>query len=392
MYIKKSVLVTCSILLIIVTAVLTVGVVNPFGFTNVAEFIKFSYVARLTESTYYEDISPTEYMNLALTGLAAAPGDPYTRYLFDQDAQEYAEDLSGSYQGIGLYIENDTEDNTVTVISAIAGTPAEEAGLVTGDKILKIEGEPITGEQITEASSKMRGLAGSTVKIEVLKAATGETVELEVERRNIKLQSVTSQMVTDKIGRLSISQFIVGTSSEFNTKYSELVAQGMEALVLDLRNNPGGYLEEAVKIANDFIDDGNVIVYTLDKRGQRENYNATGQALEMPIVILTNGGSASASEVVSGALKDYDIATLIGEKTYGKGIVQSVYQIGKDSMLSVTSAKYYTPNGVCIHGEGIAPDIEVPMELEKYAKLSQLSFEEDDQLKAAVDYLNQKGF
>lgn len=389
MYIKKSVLVTCAVVLVLATAFLAIGAVNPFGFTNLGELIRFSYVARLTESQYYEDVAPEDYTDMALLGLTAATGDPYTRYIFGEEAEAYTEELEGNYQGVGLYIEADTSDNTIRVVSAIAGTPAEEAGLVTGDKILKINDVPFTGEQLNDASSEMRGMEGTEVTLEVRKADTGETVTLTLQRREIKLETVTSGMLTENIGRISISQFVEGTSDDFAKQYGELKVQGMTKMVLDLRNNPGGYLDEAVKIANTFIDDGEIIVYTMDKYGRRQNYTATGAGEEMQIVILTNGGTASASEVFSGALKDYGIAVLMGEKTYGKGIVQNVIPIGDDSVLSVTCARYYTPNGVCIHGEGLQPDQEVPMDLSKYSSLTKLTPEEDEQLSAAIAYLQE---
>ncbi|MEG2583316.1 MAG: S41 family peptidase [Oscillospiraceae bacterium] len=390
MYIKKSVLVVCSILLIITTSFLTIGAVNPFGFSNFDDFMKFSYVSKLTADFYYEDIDPAEYMNMALLGMSAAPKDPYTRYFYGEEASAYSEELSGTYHGIGLYIENCTTDNTVRVVSAISGTPAEAAGIVTGDKILKIAGEPITGEQLNEASKKMRGAAGSKISIEVLKVTTGETVTLDVERKEIKQNSVTGTMVTDSIGRLNISQFLEGTSEEFNAAFQDLKTKGMKSLIIDLRNNPGGFLDDAVEISDIFIEKDKTIVYTMDKSKHRENYDATEGAENIPIVILTNGGSASASEVLAGALKDYGKATLVGEKTYGKGIIQSVFPIGDEGMLSVTVAKYYTPNGVCIHGEGLIPDIVVPMAMEKYAKLSTLAPEQDEQLQAAIVQLNKK--
>ena len=388
MYIKKSVLVIGAIILILVTAVLTIGAVNPFGFTAIGDLIHFTYVSRLIDHSYYEDVDSDTYMNTALQGIAAATGDPYTGYLWGDEAEAYMETLEGNYQGIGIYIENNTEDNTVTVVSAIAGTPAEEAGITTGDKILKIDGESYTGQQINEAANRMRGTEGSEVVVTVLRSATGVTEDLTLTRKAIEIPNVTSGMITDCIGKIYISQFTEDASQKFAEAYQKLTDQGMTKLIMDLRNNPGGLVDEAAKIANMFVEDGNVLVYTLDKSGNRVDYPATGEAAKIPIVILTNGGSASASEILTGALKDYGIAYQIGEKTYGKGIVQGVYDLGKDRILSVTTARYYTPKGVCIHEKGIAPDMELPMDAEKYMRLSALAPEEDEQLKAAVDYLS----
>lgn len=388
MYIKKSVLVIGAIILILVTAVLTIGAVNPFGFTAIGDLIHFTYVSRLIDHSYYEDVDSDTYMNTALQGIAAATGDPYTGYLWGDEAEAYMETLEGNYQGIGIYIENNTEDNTITVVSAIAGTPAEEAGITTGDKILKIDGESYTGQQINEAANRMRGTEGSEVVVTVLRSATGMTEDLTLTRKAIEIPNVTSGMITDCIGKIYISQFTEDASQKFAEAYQKLTDQGMTKLIIDLRNNPGGLVDEAAKIANMFVEDGNVLVYTLDKSGNRVDYPATGEAAKIPIVILTNGGSASASEILTGALKGYGIAYQIGEKTYGKGIVQGVYDLGKDRILSVTTARYYTPKGVCIHGKGIAPDMELSMDAEKYMRLSALAPEDDEQLKAAVDYLS----
>ena len=388
MYIKKSVLVIGAILLILVTAFLTIGAINPFGFAAFGDLLRFTYVSRLIEHNYYQDVDSETYSNTALQGVAAATGDPYTGYLWGDEADAYMENLEGNYQGVGLYIENNTEDNSVTVVSAIAGTPAEAAGITTGDKILKIDGETYTGQQLNEAANRMRGIEGSEVTLTVMRAAAQKTEELTLTRREIEIQNVSGSMVTDSIGRIMITQFTDGTSEKFAKSYQELQNQGMKKLVIDLRNNPGGLVDEAAKVANMFVEDGKVIVYTMDKAGDRVDYPATGDAARIPIVILTNGGSASASEILTGALKDYQIGYQIGEKTYGKGIVQGVYNLGKDSILSVTVARYYTPNGVCIHGEGITPDEVVAMDSQKYSRLTSLAPEEDDQLQAAVAYLS----
>ena len=386
MYIKKSVLITCSIILILVTAIVAIGAVNPFGFTHFGELIKFGYVSRLIDENYYEDVDSKTYMNTALQGMAAATGDAYTGYLWGDYAQEYMEDMTGNYVGVGLYIENHLEDDTVTIVSAIPGTPAEEAGLATDDKILKIDGVNYTGMQLNEASAAMKGIAGTQVVLTVQKADTGEIKELTLIRRQVDVQYVTAGMLTGNVGKIQITQFTEKVSQQFAAALQDLKTQGMTALVLDLRNNPGGIVDEAVAIADQFIDQKTTIVYTQDKYGHKTNYDASGKGTKFPMVILTNGGSASASEILAGALKDLDLATLVGEKTYGKGIVQSVYDIEGD-ILSVTSAKYYLPNGECIHQQGIEPNITLPMEAEKYARLSTLPMDQDIQVQKALEIL-----
>ena len=265
---------------------------------------------------------------------------------------------------------------------------AEKVGLVSGDKILKVAGVSYTGEQINEAVRNMKGQTGTTVDIEVLKAESGETVSLTVERQHINVKTVKSKIIDGtNIGYISISQFIESTGDDFNKALSKLTSDGAKSLVLDLRNNPGGYIEAAVDVASNFVKSGEDVVYTLDKKGNREDYKSNGKQYYIPVTVLINQGSASASEIVTGALKDYGLAHVIGEKSYGKGIVQSVFGLS-DGIVSVTIARYYTPNGTCIHKLGIEPDETVPMELNKYANLDNLTLEEDEQLSAAVNYLN----
>lgn len=386
MYIKKSVLIVSAIVLIIATATLTIGIVNPFGFTAWGEFFQFSVISRLIQGKYYEDVDKETIANTAIEGVAVATGDPYTRYLWGESAKEYMEDIAGNYCGIGIYIENDANDNTISIVSPIAGTPAEEAGLVTGDKILAVNGTSFTGQEINDAVAQMRGEEGTAVTITVLRKSTGETEDIELTRKEIEIPSVESEMLTDTVACIRITQFTTNTSDLFLEAYTKHQNEGMKKLILDLRNNPGGLMMEAAEIANMFIEDEKVIVYTLDKDENRVNYPATGPAESIPMVVLTNQGSASASEVLTGALKDYDIAHHIGEKTYGKGVVQGVYETGKDSVLSVTIARYYTPNGVCIHGDGIEPDEVVSMDVEKYVRLSELALNEDEQMQRALAY------
>lgn len=388
MYIKKSVLITFTVILIVVTAVVSVGTVNPFGFTHFGEFIKFNYVSRLISENFYKDIDAKTYMNTALQGMAAATGDMYTGYMWGDIAKEYTENITGNYVGVGLYIENCPDDNTVTVVSAISGTPAEKAGISTGDKILKIDGADFSGAQLNEAASAMKGIADTNVTLTVKKAGTEEIQELTLTRRQIDIEYVTSAMLTDTIGKIQISQFAQHVSLQFSAALQSLKEQGMKSLIVDLRNNPGGIVDEAVAIAENFIDKETTVVYTEDKYGHRTDYTANGSGSPVPMVILTNGGSASASEILAGALKDMNIADLVGEKTYGKGIVQSVFDIDGD-VLSVTSARYFLPNGECIHEHGIEPNITVPMEPEKYAHISSLPAEQDIQLQKALEMLSE---
>lgn len=387
MYIKKRIIIIWSAVLIVAASAFTIAAINPFGISNIDDFLRFTQIGKLIRSEYYEDVSGVDYANGAIAGFAYASGDNYTGYLYGDTAKEYLEDSTGAYDGIGVSITADEEDNTIEIVSVMQGTPAEAAGLKVGDKILKIDGAQYNGEQIDEASRVMRGLDGTTVEIEVRRASTDVVETMTVERKHIETDSVTSKMLDENIGYIAISQFIDKTDDDFKAEFDALKAEGMTSLVLDLRNNPGGYVESAVAIASNFVESGKTVAYTLNKAGDRVDYTAEGDTTEIPIAILINGNSASASELLTGCLKDYGLAYVIGEQSFGKGIVQSVYTFSNESVLSVTTDRYYTPNGVCIHGSGISPDEVIPIDEEKYARINSLTIDEDEQLLAAVNHL-----
>ena len=392
MYIKKSELICGAVAIMLMTAIITFCVLNPFGIENSLGFLKFFYMSRMVEAMYYEEIDRAEAAEMAIAGVAASTGDPDTMYLWGDVAEQYMEELGGNYCGVGLYIEWDMEEDLISVVSAIAGGPAEAAGITTGDKILKIDGQSYAGSQLSEASSYMKGEVGTEVVLTIRSAVDNKERDITLVRSEITIENVTSEMIGGDIGYISMTQFTENVSDHFAEKYHNLQEDGAKSLIIDLRNNPGGLLDEAVKTAEIFVPNGEIVTYTLDKYENCNEFFSDGisdKKPDMPIVVLMNEGSASASEVLSGALRDYEIATIVGEKSYGKGIVQSAMSMG-DSMLSVTIARYYTPNGVCIHGEGIEPDIKVEMDPEKSARLSSLEMPDDEQLQAAIDFINKQ--
>ncbi|MBQ3573706.1 MAG: S41 family peptidase [Clostridia bacterium] len=393
MYIKKSRLVLGICAIVIITAIITVGSLNPFGIANLGNFLKLSYASKLLNILYYEDVDLENASQMAIAGVAASTGDPYTGYIWGDDAIEYLEDVEGNYCGVGLYIEWDIEENLISVVSAIAGGPAEVAGIGTGDKILKLDGTPYSGEEMSEAATYMRGEEGTEVVLTIRSAIDGKERDVTLVRSAIEIESVSGKMLGDSIGYISMTQFTENASAKLAAECARLKESGMNALILDLRNNPGGLLDEAVAAASLFVPEGDVITYTLDKFETREEYLSEGvpedAKVNIPIAVLINQGSASASEVLTGALRDYELATVIGQKSYGKGVVQSVLGVG-DGLMTITVARYYSPNGICIHGEGIEPDILVEMDPEKSARLTSLEPTEDEQLLAAVEYLNKR--
>ena len=387
MYIKKSVLVVCSIVLVLAVAVGTVMVVNPFGPFDFADFLKLNTGVAVLRKNFYESVDGKKIVDGALLGASYSMEDPYTVYMDTDTAKSFMESVdSDDYSGVGLYITNDTEDNRVTVVAPLSDTPAEKAGIVSGDKILEINGTAVSGENIDSVAADLKGGEGTEVKLKVLKKASGETLDITLTRATIKRETVSSKMVNSNTGYIQITQFGVNTYEEFSQQFNSLVDKGMKQLVIDLRNNPGGYVEVAVQIADTFIDDGE-IVYTLDKNNKKRDYKAEKGAVRLPISIITNGGSASASEILTGALKDHGLAKSVGEKTFGKGVTQIPYQFSDGSIMKITDSRYYTPNGICIDKEGIQPDVEVKMSDENYANISGLSYQEDEQLQMAVEVL-----
>lgn len=391
MYIKKRYLIICSVVLIILTAFGTVAFINPFGVKGMADFLKLNMGISLVKDYFYEELKASEIVDGALAGAAYSANDPYTGYMSTEVAEDYMENIdSDDYTGVGLYISNNMEDNTITVISPLSESPGEKAGIVSGDKILAVNGELVYGEEIDAVAEKMKGKEGTEVTLTILKKSSGETVDITLTRALIKRETVEKKMLDDKIGYIQIVQFGLNTYDEFAESFNKLVDDGMEKVIIDLRNNPGGYMDVAINIADVFIKEG-TIVYTMDREGKKEMFDATEGGIDIPIVIVTNGGSASASEVLTGALKDNSKAVLVGEKTFGKGVTQIPFKLFDNSLMKVTNSRYYTPSGKCIDKEGIMPDYEVKMSEEKYAGLSELSLREDEQLLKAIEVLKAQG-
>ena len=390
MYIKKSVLAVCAVVLVIATAVGTVMAVNPFGVLGFGDFFKFNTGVAVLKRYFYKDLDNNDLVDGALTGLAYSANDAYTLYMNTDVAEDFMESVdSDDYSGVGLYITSDPDDNKVLVVSPLSDSPAEKAGIVSGDKIVAIDGKNVNGDNIDEVAKSMKGKTGTEVKLRVLKKSTGEETDIVLNRATIKRETVESKMINSEVGYIAITQFGVHTYDEFAEQFNALTQKGMKKLVIDLRNNPGGYVDMAVKIADTFIDSGD-IVYTMGRKGKKRYHKAEKGAVDIPIVTLTNGGSASASEILIGALKDHGIAKSVGEKTFGKGVTQIPYQFSDGSIIKVTDSRYYTPSGVCIDKEGIKPDAEVKVDAEKYADISKMSFSEDEQLRAAVGLLEKE--
>ncbi|MCI8549836.1 MAG: S41 family peptidase [Lachnospiraceae bacterium] len=295
-------------------------------------------------------------------GFMSSLGDPYTVYYTKEEYEDLQESSSGEYEGIGVQISQNTDTNLITVIRVFRGSGAEEAGILAGDVLYKIDGVDITGEDINNVVAKIRGGEGTTVNVEVYRESIKDYVNMDVERRDVSMDTVDWEMLENGIGYIQITEFDGVTHGQFRTALGELGGQGMKGMILDLRDNPGGRLDQVVDIADDFLSEG-VIVSTKDKNGKGSVYEADEEVLfDGPVVILVNGNSASASEVLAGALKDYDKAELVGTTTFGKGIVQSIIPLEDGTAIKITVSDYYTPSGENIHEKGIEPDMVVEKE------------------------------
>lgn len=317
-------------------------------------------------SMYDGEIDDEKLLEGAMKGMAQAIGDPYTVYMDKQEFTSFMESSQGSFYGIGAQLG--VRDNNVTIIAPVEGSPAEKAGLKAGDIILKVDDYEVVDLNTEAVVSRVRGEEGVPVILTIQREGVDEPFEVEIVRAEIKTESVKGEMLEDGIGYIQITTFSdEEVSDKFSEKLNELKQQGMKKLILDLRGNPGGYLNECVEIASNFIPEGEVVTYTIDKYNKKVISNSLGgDAIGTPLVVLVDGGSASASEVVTGALRDHEAATTIGTITFGKGIVQQLKVLPNDmGGLKVTTSKYYTPNGENIHGTGIEPDIvvEIPQEI-----------------------------
>lgn len=346
----------------------------------------------LVEAVYYEDVDKETLYKGALEGMMESLGDEYSWFVDEDAYEDLMSDITGEFSGIGVQVSIDPADNLITVISPIEDTPAYKAGIVSGDKIIAVDSVPVSLDNYRDAISMMRGThenASAQVTVTVKRAETGSVEDLVLMREKIVIKNVKSRMLPSNVGYIRITNFEENTHTEFNEHLNLLGGQSLSGLVIDLRGNPGGIIDSTHKIADELLPEG-LFLYFEYKDGTRQEFKCDSEQYDFPISVIINEGSASASEALAGAIQATGRGTLVGEKSFGKGIVQSVIPFMTTdegtTAIYLTSSKYYTPNGKCIHGEGLTPDIEIALSEDvKNKAIDDMSLEEDVQLKAALE-------
>ena len=342
-------------------------------------------IEKLMEKYFLYDIDEQKVIDGAIDGYISALGDEYTEYIPAEQMEEYTENITGNYVGIGIYMIENKEQNKIQVLSPITESPAAEAGILPGDIIISVDGVEYTGDQMDEASNKIKGPEGTTVKLGILRGE--EKLEFEITRKKINTNPVIAKKLENNIGYLQLSSFDDGTAEDFKSKFEGLKNEGITSLIIDLRNNGGGIVDEALQIADYIVPKGKDLLITVDKN-QNEEIEKSEQdpIIDMPIVVLVNENTASSSEILAGALKDLDEATIVGTTTYGKGVIQQIISLRTGAGIKVTVEEYYTPNRTKINGVGIEPDekVELPETVESPLLVTD---EEDTQLQKAIEIL-----
>ncbi len=347
---------------------------------------KIEALEDVIDTYYYKtDVDKEEEAIGMYKGLMDSLGDPYSVYYTEEELNDLMTDTAGIYYGIGAYVSLDEDMNLPRISGVMPGTPAERAELMTDDIIYEVDKESTQGLKLDEVVALIKGPEGTTVHLTLLRGSKMEEIEVDVERSAVEVPTVNTKLLgeNENIGYLQITEFDDITPDQFAEGMAELRESNIEGLIIDLRSNPGGSLQAVCDIARQILPKG-IIVYTVDRNGEREDYTCDGEhEIDIPVVVLVNQYSASASEILSGAIKDYQLGKLVGMTTFGKGIVQRVFDLKDGTAVKLTVSNYYTPNGNNIHGIGIEPDVEVEYDADAYAK-----DKTDNQLDKAVEVMN----
>ena len=380
--ISKKKAIIGSIVLVVVTAMLTSTLQIAIGnkvvipkdlYESYKKYNKLIGLEQIVEGDFYKEVSEEDLVQGSIKGMFSGLGDIYSQYYTKEEFESLKEQTSGSFVGIGVYISPTSDDDYITIIAPIEGSPAEKGGIKSGDKIIKVDDQNVYANDSDKAISMIKGKAGTEVKLTLKRGE--EELDLKIKREEIISKSVDSKVLEDGIGYIKITSFNENTYKEFTEALNNLKKQNMKGLVLDLRNNPGGLLDICSEIADDLIGEG-TIVYTKDNKGDKEYIKSDSNKLGLPIAVLVNEGSASASEILTAAIVDNNEGIAIGTTTFGKGLVQSVRELKDGTGYKLTTAQYFTPNDNYIHGKGIEPKI-----IEK---------DESKQLDVAVNWMKEQ--
>lgn len=355
--------------------------INSDGDSNFSQLVQtMKLFKEQLEKEYIYELDDKKMMESALKGYVEGVGDEYTEYFTKEEVQEFMESTNGKYSGIGVYISQ-TEDGEVLVLGPLSNSPAEEAGIKTGDIITKIDGVECKGKKLDENADSMKGETGTKVKLEIRRGE--ETLKFELTRRTIVVSENTVELLENNIAYIQLVTFGEDTAADLKNKIEELKKKNdLKGVILDLRNNGGGVVDESLKIADFFVDKDKTLLITKSKKDEEEvEKSKTDKLLDMPVVILTNEYTASASEILAGALKDNLDCTIVGTNTYGKGVIQVFRELNDGSALKITISEYFTPNHNEINKKGIKPDIEIQLES---------GSDEDVQLQKAIETLKSK--
>ncbi len=347
---------------------------------------KAADLADLIDQYYYEKVDSDALVEGMYAGMVEGLGDPYSAYFSAEEFASFNDSTTGVYYGIGTVLTQNADTKVVMILHVYPGTPAQEAGLKDGDVIVKVEDIEADSVELSELTTHIKGEEGTTVHLEIMRAGEQGNLGFDVQRRQIEVPTVQAQMLEGNVGWIQITEFSVSTAEQFDQAVKELQSQGMVSMIVDLRDNPGGVLQAVCDMLDQILPEG-LVVYTEDKYGSRSDYKSDAECMNIPMAVLINENSASASEIFAGAIKDYDYGTLIGTTTFGKGIVQSIIPLDDGSALKVTMAKYFTPKGNYIHGVGISPDIELEYEYQSQEGEKEYDPMHDNQILKALEVL-----
>lgn len=340
----------------------------------------------LIDKYYLNEVDEDKLKEGAIRGYVDALGDPYSEFISAEDMEDYTESILGNFTGIGVYMVQDKEADRVKILTPIKNTPAERAGIQPGDYIIEVDGVDYKAEDMQKLADHIKGNAGTTVKMKIQR--DNETYEYDIKREEININPVASKVLSNNTGYIELTSFDENTAKFFKEEFEKLQEQNIKSLIIDLRNNGGGIVDEAIKIADYIADKDSTLLITTDKNNNEKVKKAKEDPIiNMPIIILVNKNTASASEILSGALKDLNKAKLVGEKTYGKGVIQALMKLPDGSGLKITTEEYVTPNRNKINEVGIQPDEEVQLP-NTVKNVMQVKEEEDTQLKKALELLS----